>query len=136
MLATVDTPQISEAVARNLPDLRDVSTAQSLEEARDLVSRKIYPHRLQIVGGDTPHLMCVTSALSLGDCALDYVQYGHDVIIHSGVISEYQMVKSTLVGHGRITCGDQTVASHPDTIIMTSMTSRTDILMTSQCRHL
>jgi AraC-like DNA-binding protein len=136
MLVTIDKAQISDAVARNLPDLNDVSTAQSLEEARDVVSRKIYPHRLQIVAGAVPHLMCVTSALSLGECALGYVQYGHDVIIHSGVISEHLLVKSTLGGHGRVTCGDQTVASNSGSIIMTSMTARTEILMTAQCRHL
>ena len=69
--------------------------------------------------------MCLTSALDLGECALGYVQYGHDVIIESGVITEYLLVKSTLGGHGRVTCGDHTVISTPRSIIMTSMTART-----------
>jgi len=136
MLATIDKAQISEAVARYLPDLQGASMAQSLEEAREIVGRKIYPHRLRIVAGGGSPLMCLTSALSLGECALSYVQYGYDVLIQSGVISEYQLVKSTLGGQGRVTCGDQTVVSAASSIIMTSMTAPTEIQMTGSCRHL
>jgi AraC-like DNA-binding protein len=128
--------KIDDAVARHLPNTQNVNTANSLDEACDVVGRNIYPHRLRVVGPTAPSLMCLTSALNLGECALGYVQYGHDVIIESGVITEYLLVKSTVGGHGRVTCGDHTVISTPRSIIMTSMTARTDILMTSECRHL
>ena len=136
MLATIEKVRISEAVARYLPDVQETSTAQSLEEAREIVGRKICPHRLEIVGGGGARLMCITSALSLGDCALSYVQYGHDVLIQSGVISEHLLIKSTLGGQGRVTCGDQTVVSTARSIIMTSMNAPTEIQMTASCRHL
>ena len=128
--------KVDESVARFLPNTQNISTANSLDEARDIVSRNIYPPRLRVVTPTGPSLMCLTSALNLGECALGYVQYGHDVNIESGTIAEYLLVKSTVGGHGRVTCGDHTVISTPRSIIMTSMTARTDILMTAQCRHL
>jgi AraC-like DNA-binding protein len=136
MLAKIDRTKVAEAVVRHLPDLRNVSMADTLEEAREVVSNNIYPHRLRVVEPVPRSLMCLTSALDLGECGLGYVQYGHDVIIQSGVISEFLLVKSTLSGHGRVTCGAETVTSKPSSVIMTSMTTRTDILMTAQCRHL
>jgi AraC-like DNA-binding protein len=81
-------------------------------------------------------LRCLTSALDLGDCALGYVQYGFNVEIDPGVITEYLMVKSTVAGHGQITSGGQTAVSTPGSIIMTSMTDTTRIFMTAECRHL
>jgi AraC-like DNA-binding protein len=128
--------KIDDTVAQHLPNKQNISTADSLDEARDVVSRNIYPHRLRVVAPVPRSLMCLTSALNLGECALGYVQYGHDVVIESGVISEYLLVKTTVGGHGRVTCGDHTVISTPHSIIMTSMSARTDILMTSECRHL
>ncbi|HVW69006.1 MAG TPA: AraC family transcriptional regulator [Steroidobacteraceae bacterium] len=128
--------KIDETVARHLPNRQSVARADSLEEAREVVSRNIYPHRLQVAPITGPSLMCITSALNLGDCALGYVQYGYDVTIQSGIISEYLLVKSTVGGHGRVTCGEQTVITTPRSIIMTSMTERTNVFMTSQCRHL
>ena len=136
MLAKIDTTKVAETVVRHLPDLRNVSTADTLEEAREVVSNNIYPHRLRAVTPSPKSLLCLTSALDLGDCGLGYVQYGHDVLIQSGVITEYLLVKSTLSGHGRVTCGAETVASTPSSVIMTSMIARTDILMTAECRHL
>ena len=136
MLAKIDTTTVAETVAKYLPDLRNVKTADSLDEAREVVSANIYPHRLRVVEPVPKSLMCLTSALDLGDCGLGYVQYGHDVIIQAGTITEYLLVKLTLSGRGRVTCGDRTVSSAPGSIIMTSMTARTDILMTSECRHL
>jgi AraC-like DNA-binding protein len=136
MLAKIDQTRLERAVVQHLPNTQNVATADSLDEACDVVGRNIYPHRLRLVGPTAPSVMCLTSALNLGDCALGYVQYGHDVVIQSGVITEYLLVKSTIGGNGRVTCGDHTVTSTPRSIIMTSMTARTDILMTSQCRHL
>ena len=132
----LDTTRYDTTVVQHLPNTQNVRTADSLDEACDIVGRNIYPHRLKTMAPRGARLMCLTSALDLGDCALGYVQYGHDVIIESGVITEYLLVKSTVGGHGRVTCGDHTVVSTPHSIIMTSMTARTDILMTSQCRHL
>lgn len=131
MLAKVD-----EFVAKHLPNAQAVSTADSLDEAREVVGKNIYPHRLRVVAPTGPSLMCLTSALDLGECALGYVQYGYDVDIDPGVITEYLLVKSTVSGQGRVTCGDHTVISTPRSIIMTSTTERTSILMTAQCRHL
>src|SRR5262249_15695288 len=130
------TTTVAETVTKYLPDLRNVKTADSLDEAREVVSANIYPHRLRVVEPVPKSLMCLTSALDLGECALGYVQYGHDVIIQSGTITEYLLVKLTMSGRGRVTCGDHTVSSTASSIIMTSMTARTDILMTSECRHL
>lgn len=136
MLAKIDTTKVAEMVTQHLPDLRNVKTADSLDEAREVVSANIYPHRLRVIEPVPKSLMCLTSALDLGECALGYVQYGHDVIIQSGIITEYLLVKLTMSGQGRVTCGDHTVSSTPHSIVMTSMLARTDILMTSQCRHL
>jgi AraC-like DNA-binding protein len=136
MLAKIDQTTVDASIARHLPNTQNVCTADTLDEACDIVSRNIYPHRLRLAAPSGPGVMCLTSALSLGECALGYVQYGHDVIIESGVITEYLLVKSTMGGHGRVSCGDHSVMSTPHSIIMTSMTARTDILMTSQCRHL
>jgi len=97
----------------HLPDPQRVCSADTLDEATDVVSRNIYPHRLRVADGRGRNLRCVTSALDLGDCALGYVQYGFDVVIDSGVIAEFLLVKSTISGQGRVTCGDQSVTSSP-----------------------
>jgi len=128
--------KIDPAAAQYLPNPQNVSTADTLDGATDVVSRNIYPHRLSAADTRGVSLMCVTSALDLGDCALGYVQYGSNVGIESGIIEEYLLVKSTLSGHGRVTCGDHSITSTPGSIIMTSMTERTNILMSAQCRHL
>lgn len=128
--------EIDATAAQHLPNPRNVSTADTLDEATDIVGRNIYPHRLSAAQSRGVSLMCVTSALDLGDCALGYVQYGSHVGIESGIISEYLLVKSTISGHGRVTCGDHTVTSTPRSIIMTSTTERTSIMMSAQCRHL
>jgi AraC-like DNA-binding protein len=120
----------------HLPNPQTVQSADTLEEATDVVSRNIYPHRLRVADTQGRSLMCLTSALDLGDCAIGYVQYGFDVEIDSGVITEYQLVKSTLAGHGRVTCGPESVTSTPRSIIMTSMTEISRILMSAECRHL
>jgi AraC-like DNA-binding protein len=119
-----------------LPSPQTVRAADTLDEATDLVSRNIYPHRLRVADTRGRSLMCLTSALDLGDCALGYVQYGFDVEIDSGVISEYLLVKSTVAGHGRVNCGERSVISTPASLIMTSMTEPCRIVMTAECRHL
>jgi AraC-like DNA-binding protein len=113
-----------------------VQSGDSIDEATDVVSRNIYPHRLRVANTAGRSLMCLTSALDLGDCALGYVQYGFNVEIDSGVIAEYQLVKSTLAGTGRVTCGPESVISTPRSIIMTSMTQVSRIMMSAECRHL
>src|SRR5262249_30751042 len=113
--------QLDSPAAPHLPNPQRARTADTLDEATELVSRNIHPHRLRVADGHSRGLMCLTSALDLGDCALGYVQYGFDVEIDPGVITEYLLVKSTIAGRGRITCGEHTVASSPDSIIMTSM---------------
>ncbi|HUI61860.1 MAG TPA: AraC family transcriptional regulator [Steroidobacteraceae bacterium] len=128
--------KLDPAAAQYLPNPQNVCTAATLEAATEVVSRNIYPHRLSVADTRGVSLMCVTSALDLGDCALGYVQYGSNVGIESGIIEEYLLVKSTMSGHGRVTCGDHSVTSTPRSIIMTSMTERTSILMSAQCRHL
>ncbi len=128
--------KIDAASVPHLPNPHTARSADTLDEATDVVSRNIYPHRLRV--GDTRGrgLMCLTSALDMGDCALGYVQYGYNVEIDSGVITQYLLVKSTLAGQGRVICGDQTVTSHPQSIIMTSMLRPTLIMMSAECRHL
>src|SRR5262244_966616 len=114
--------QIEGPVPPRLPNPRTVQLADTLDEATEVVSKNIYPHRLRVAKTGGHSLMCLTSALDLGDCALGYVQYGFNVEIDPGVIAEYLLVKSTLAGNGQVTCGEQTVASSPHSIIMTSMT--------------
>jgi AraC-like DNA-binding protein len=128
--------KIDAVAAQHLPNPQTVRSADSLDEATDVVSRNIYPHRLRVADARGRNLMCLTSALDLGDCALGYVQYGFNVEIDPGVISEYLLVKTTVSGQGQVTCGDQTVTSTPGSIIMTSMTRATRIIMTAECRHL
>src|SRR5450432_3979017 len=93
-----------------LPDVRTACTASTVDEATYVVGRNIHPHRLRVIETRAT-LACLTSALDLGDCALGYVQYGFDVEIDPGVISEYLLVKSTISGEGRVKCGNQSKAS-------------------------
>jgi AraC-like DNA-binding protein len=81
-------------------------------------------------------LMCLTSALDLGDCALGYVQYGFEVEIDSGVIADYRLVKSTLAGQGRVICGPESAVTSPRSIVMTSLTEVSRVIMSAECRHL
>src|SRR3569832_98404 len=103
-----------------LPDPRSVQSGDTVDEATHVVSENIHPHRLRNVNTGGRSLMCLTSALDLGDCALGYVQYGFDVEIDSGVIAEYQLVKTTLAGQGRVLCGQWYVITLPRSNIMTS----------------
>lgn len=128
--------KVDPAAAPHLPNPQSVRSADTLDEATDVVSRNIYPHRLRVADTHGRGLMCLTSALDLGDCALGYVQYGFDVEIDSGVITQYLLVKSTIAGQGRVLCGDQTVATSPRSLVMTSMTRATRVLMSAECRHL
>lgn len=128
--------QIDAVAVPHLPNPQTVRSADSLDEATDVVSRNIYPHKLRVADAHGRNLRCLTSALDLGDCALGYVQYGFNVVIDSGVISEYLLVKSTISGQGRVICGNQAVTSNPGSIIMTSMTRATFVSMTPECRHL
>jgi AraC-like DNA-binding protein len=127
---------IDSLPAQYLPNPQSVRSAGTLDEATDVVSRNIYPHRLRVADAHGQHLRCLTSALDLGDCALGYVQYGFNVEIDSGVIADYLLVKATVSGHGRVTCGEQSVTTAPRSIVMTSMTEATRVMMTAQCRHL
>src|SRR5216110_2152087 len=101
----------------HLPNPQTVRSADTLDEATDVVSRNIYPHRLRVANTGGRSLMCLTSALDLGDCALGYVHYGFDVEIDSGVIAEYQLVKTTLAGQGRVICGPESVITQPRSIV-------------------
>jgi len=128
--------KIDPAAIRHLPNPQTVCSADTLDEATDVVSRNIYPHRLRVADTGGRGLMCLTSALDLGDCALGYVQYGFDVEIDSGVIAQYLLVKSTISGQGRVTCGEQSARTSPQSIVMTSMLRPTLVMMSSECRHL
>src|SRR5438552_2502548 len=119
-----------------LPDPRSVQSGDTVYEATHVVSENIYPHRLRVANTGGRSLMCLTSALDLGDCALGYVQYGFDVEIDSGVIAEYQLVKTTLAGHGRVICGPESVITQPRSIVMTSLTEVSRVMMSAECRHL
>lgn len=128
--------KVDPVAARHLPNPGTARIATTLDEATDVVSRNIHPHRLRAADARGRDLQCLTSALDLGDCAIGYVQYGFNVEIDAGVISECMLVKSTISGHGRVTCGEHNVTSAPRSIIMTSMTQATRIIMTAECRHL
>ena len=129
-------PVIEASALPHLPNPRSVQSGDSIDEATDVVSRNIYPHRLRVANTGGRSLMCLTSALDLGDCALGYVQYGFDVEIDSGVIAEYQLVKTTLAGQGRVICGPQSVITQPRSIVMTSLTEVSRVMMSAECRHL
>lgn len=119
-----------------LPDPRSVQSGDTVDEATHVVSENIHPHRLRNVNTGGRSLMCLTSALDLGDCALGYVQYGFEVEIDSGVIADYQLVKSTLAGQGRVICGPQSAVTSPRSIVMTSTTEISRVIMSAECRHL
>lgn len=129
-------PVIEASALPHLPNPRSVQSGDSVDEATDVVSRNIYPHRLRVASTGGRSLMCLTSALDLGDCALGYVQYGFDVEIDSGVIAEYQLVKTTLAGQGRVICGPESVVTQPRSIVMTSLTEVSRVMMSAECRHL
>jgi len=128
--------QIDPIAAPHLPDPSSACTADTLDEATDVVGRNIYPHRLRLADARSGRISCLTSALNLGDCSLGYVQYGFNVEIDSGTIAQYLLVKSTISGTGRVICGEDSAASAPQSIIMTSMTERTIVRMSALCRHL
>lgn len=119
-----------------LPDPRSVQSGDTVDEATHVVGENIHPHRLRTVNTGGRSLMCLTSALDLGDCALGYVQYGFEVEIDSGVIADYQLVKSTLAGQGRVICGPQSAVTSPRSIVMTSTTEISRVIMSAECRHL
>src|SRR5260370_33479847 len=116
---------------RHLPNPRTARMANTLDEATDLVSRNIYPHRLSAADARGRELKCLTSALDLGDCAIGYVQYGFNVEIDSCVIRESLLVKSTFSGHGRVTCGGHSETTPPRSLVRTSMTHATRLIMNS-----
>jgi AraC-like DNA-binding protein len=129
-------PHIEATALPYLPDPRSVQSGDTVDEATHVVSENIYPHRLRTVNTGGHSLMCLTSALDLGDCALGYVQYGFEVEIDSGVIADYQLVKSTLAGQGRVICGPESVVTSPRSIVMTSLTEASRVIMSAECRHL
>ncbi|MBS0366502.1 MAG: AraC family transcriptional regulator [Proteobacteria bacterium] len=125
-----------EVATAYLPNPRSVQRAQTLDGAVEAVSRNIHPHRLKLGDPRRSGMACITSTLDLGECALGYVQYGFDVMIDPGVISDFLLVKSTLSGQGQVTCGSLTATTAPSSIVMTSMSERTGIVMSAHCRHL
>ena len=62
--------EIEASALPYVPNPRSVQSGNSVDEATDVVSRNIYPHRLRTANASGRSLMCLTSALDLGDCAL------------------------------------------------------------------
>ncbi len=62
MLVKIDRTTVDANIARHLPNTQNVSTADTLDEACDVVGRNIYPHRLRLAAPSGPGVMCLTSA--------------------------------------------------------------------------
>ena len=67
-----------------------VDIANSIDEAMHLVGTRLAPHRLKVHQRQPRGIACL-SALDLGDCALASLQYGFDVDIDAGFITDYFM---------------------------------------------
>lgn len=131
----MQTTMVERSQSHLLPNPAGVMRADSVEEAVMLVGSSLSPHRLQIRAG-VPRAMASLSALQLGDCALASLQYGFDVDIDAGYISDYFMVKMTIAGEGRIASDDRLAGSSSRSIFVTSPQAHTRFHMSSSCRHL
>ncbi len=128
-------PNSSGAQQFPVPDPRGVLTADTLDEATDLVRAAICPHRLRV--NEPPRKsMVFLSSLDLGACGLTSLKYGFDVDIDTGCIEDTYLVKWTLAGEGQLWSGDRTAITSPRSIVITEPTERTKIRMTAQCQHL
>jgi AraC-like DNA-binding protein len=118
-----------------VPDPRGVQTADTLDEATEIVRAAICPHRLRV--NEPPRKsLAFLSSLDLGACGLTNILYGFDVDIDTGCIGDNYLVKWTLAGEGQLWCGDRTAITSSRSIIITEPTEHTKIRMTAQCQHL
>jgi AraC-like DNA-binding protein len=128
-------PTSSGAAGFPVPNPRGVVTADTLDEATDLVRTAICPHRLSVLVPPKKSLAYLSS-LDLGACGLASLQYGFDVDIDAGCIEDFYLVKWTLAGQGHLQSGGRKALTSPQSIVITEPTERTQIRMTAQCRHL
>jgi AraC-like DNA-binding protein len=128
-------PMSPGSVLSPVPDPRGVLTADTLDEATNLVRAAICPHRLRV--NEAPRKSVVfLSSLDLGACGLTNLRYGFDVDIDAGCIEDTYLVKWTLAGQGQLWCGDRTAITSPRSIVITEPTEHTKIRMTAECQHL
>lgn len=112
-----------------------VDLAHSIDEAMYLVGSRLAPHRLK-VQEHRPQGLARLSALDLGDCALASLQYGFDVFIDAGRMTEHFMVKWALAGEGHVISGARTASTSSRSLVVTSPLERTCFRMTPACQHL
>jgi AraC-like DNA-binding protein len=118
-----------------VPDPRGAVTADTLDEATDLVRAAICPHRLHV--NEAPRKsLAFLSSLDLGACGLASLKYGFDVDIDAGRIEDSYLVKWTLAGEGQLQCGERRAITSPRSILITDPAERTKIRMTARCQHL
>ena len=79
MLAKIDQTTVDAHIARHLPNTQNVSTADTLDEACDVVGRNIYPHRLRLAApsgqGRTITLDAWVKDDALSKLSLDLAQF-------------------------------------------------------------
>ncbi|WP_026058505.1 AraC family transcriptional regulator [Streptomyces sp. SS] len=85
---------------------------RELEEARARVEDALCPHGLR-VAGRSAQLDARMHGVTFGDVSLYYLDYGAEVLITPGALTDNYVVLVPLAGSAEITCGREQVVSTP-----------------------
>lgn len=107
-----------------------------VDEARDCVARIFCPHYLNTARRrsllDARH----HSVRLHQDISLNYVQYGPEVDIDPGYLSDFFLLQIPLQGSAQIRCGDQQVTAHAGMASMPSPSERLSMRWAENTPHL
>lgn len=115
-------------MAATLEMLRDhtLFRTQDLDEARDKVARVFCAHRLLTTLPDG-RLDAVHNRVVFNDIALNYLDYGTDVLITPGELTSFFLMQIPLAGSAEVKCGSQEIHSTPGQASLASPTEFLDM---------
>lgn len=115
-------------MAATMEMLRDHTLFRTadLDEARDEVARVFCAHRLLTTAPDG-RLNAVHNRVLFDDIALNYLDYGTDVLITPGELTSFYLMQIPLGGSAEVRCGSQEIHSTPRQASLASPTEFLDM---------
>ena len=108
--------------------------SHDLGETQDKVGQFIWPHRMQ--ASRSSHIDARLDGVVLGDMGLYYLQYGANVSIDAGEISDYYLIQTALSGKACVTNGSHQVNATAGFTTLVSPQGITKIQMGPDCSYL
>lgn len=116
-------------------DHHELFHSDDLDYVRDSVARIFCPHRLDVIGSHT-RLDARMRSRRLGNIAVNYVDYGGDVLIDPGELGSFFVVQIPLRGKSRIRSGSTQIESVPGFASVANPTEPLTMRWSADCAQL